>query len=91
MESTSLTQERAPRSTPRTTPAAIAASGLTKRFGRVRAVDGADLCVEPGEVVAFLGPNGAGKSTTIDVILGLTRPDSGEISVFGTRRLAVAG
>ncbi|MRH28353.1 ATP-binding cassette domain-containing protein [Microbacterium sp. SYP-A9085] len=91
MESTSLTQERAPRSTPRTTPAAIAASGLTKRFGRVRAVDGADLRVEPGEVVAFLGPNGAGKSTTIDVILGLTRPDSGEISVFGTTpRSAIA-
>ena len=91
MESTSLTQERAPRSTPGTTPAAIAASGLTKRFGRVRAVDGADLRVEPGEVVAFLGPNGAGKSTTIDVILGLTRPDSGEISVFGTTpRSAIA-
>jgi ABC-2 type transport system ATP-binding protein len=91
MESTSLTKERAPRSTPHTTPAAIAATGLTKRFGRVRAVDGADLRVEPGEVVAFLGPNGAGKSTTIDVILGLTRPDSGEISVFGTTpRSAIA-
>ncbi len=65
-------------------PAAIAATGLTKSFGAVRAVDGVDLRVSSGEVVAFLGPNGAGKTTTIDMILGLSRPDDGEITVFGT-------
>jgi ABC-2 type transport system ATP-binding protein len=91
MESISLIQARASQSPPHTAQAAIAASGLTKGFGRVRAVDGVDLTVEPGEVVAFLGPNGAGKSTTIDIILGLTRPDSGGISVFGTTpRSAIA-
>jgi ABC-2 type transport system ATP-binding protein len=63
---------------------AIAASGLVKKFGQVRAVDGVDLRIAPGEVVAFLGPNGAGKTTTIDMILGLSRPDAGEVSVFGT-------
>lgn len=49
----------------------------------MRAVDGLDLVVEPGEIVAFLGPNGAGKSTTIDLLLGLARPDSGAVAVFG--------
>jgi ABC-2 type transport system ATP-binding protein len=49
----------------------------------VRAVDGVDLLVEPGEVVAFLGPNGAGKTTTLDVVLGLTEPTSGTVEVFG--------
>jgi len=49
----------------------------------VRAVDGVDLRIEPGEVVALLGPNGAGKSTTIDMLLGLTRPESGMVRVFG--------
>ncbi|MEG8184302.1 ABC transporter ATP-binding protein [Nocardia terpenica] len=67
--------------------AAIEIRGLTKSFrtsgGTVRAVDGLDLVVAPGEVVAFLGPNGAGKSTTIDMLLGLLRPDSGTVRVFG--------
>lgn len=49
----------------------------------VRAVNGLDLTIEPGEIVAFLGPNGAGKTTTIDMLLGLTRPDEGEVSIFG--------
>jgi ABC-2 type transport system ATP-binding protein len=65
------------------TGAAVALSGLRKRFGEVRAVDGVDLVISPGEVVALLGPNGAGKSTTVDLLLGLSTPDSGEISVFG--------
>src|SRR5260370_11033684 len=39
--------------------------------------------IAPGETVAFLGPNGAGKTTTIDMVLGLTRPDSGSVSLFG--------
>src|SRR5207244_2572779 len=66
-----------------TAPPAVALSGLTKRFGAVTAVDGLDLIVQPGEVVAFLGPNGAGKTSTIDMMLGLSRPDAGTAEVFG--------
>lgn len=61
----------------------IRVSGLTKDYGGVRAVRGVDLRVAAGESVALLGPNGAGKSTTIDMILGLTAPDGGTVSVFG--------
>ncbi len=61
----------------------ISLTGLTKTFGEVRAVDSIDLAVGPGETVALLGPNGAGKSTTIDMILGLTKPDAGQVRVFG--------
>ncbi|MEO7123830.1 MAG: ABC transporter ATP-binding protein [Lacisediminihabitans sp.] len=64
-------------------PPAVAARGLTKNFGKVRAVNGIDLEVQPGEIVAFLGPNGAGKTTTIDMLLGLSRPDSGTVSIYG--------
>jgi ABC-2 type transport system ATP-binding protein len=63
--------------------AAVSLVGLHKSYGEVRAVDGVDLVIAPGEVVALLGPNGAGKSTTVDILLGLTEPDQGEISVFG--------
>ncbi|MDQ0376299.1 ABC transporter ATP-binding protein [Amycolatopsis thermophila] len=66
------------------TRAAVRLTGLRKHYGEVRAVDGVDLTIAPGEVVALLGPNGAGKSTTVDMMLGLTRPDSGEVSIFGT-------
>ena len=65
------------------TPAAVEVSGLRKSYASVRAVDGIDLRIEPGEVVALLGPNGAGKSTTIDMLLGLTRPEAGTVRVFG--------
>ncbi|WP_066913417.1 ABC transporter ATP-binding protein [Millisia brevis] len=61
----------------------IDVSHLIKSFGSVRALDGLDLVVQPGEVAAFLGPNGAGKSTTIRVLLGLLRADSGSVSVLG--------
>jgi ABC-2 type transport system ATP-binding protein len=72
--------------------AAVRLSGLRKHYGDVRAVDGVDLVIAPGEVVALLGPNGAGKSTTVDMLLGLTRPDAGTVSVFGSSpRDAVAG
>ena len=57
--------------------------GVQKNFGQVRAVRGIDLTVNPGEVVAFLGPNGAGKTTTIDMMLGLARPSSGTVEVYG--------
>jgi len=64
--------------------AAVRLAGLRKHYGEVRAVDRVDLAIAPGEVVALLGPNGAGKSTTIDMLLGLTKPDSGEVSIFGS-------
>ncbi|MFK0007400.1 ABC transporter ATP-binding protein [Paenarthrobacter sp. NPDC090520] len=70
---------------------AVQAAGLHKSFGKVHAVRGLDLTVQQGEVVAFLGPNGAGKTTTIDMILGLSTPDQGDVSIFGhTPRGAVA-
>ncbi len=61
----------------------IHTEGLTKVFGRARALDGLDLTVRPGEVHGFLGPNGAGKSTTIRVLLGLMRATSGHVDLFG--------
>jgi len=64
-------------------PAAIEAHALSKRYGPIEAVRGVDVEVAVGETVALLGPNGAGKSTTIDMILGLSRPDGGEVSAFG--------
>ncbi len=57
--------------------------GVHKRFGSVHAVRGLDLTIGSGEIVAFLGPNGAGKTSTIDMILGLSRPSAGAVSVFG--------
>ncbi|MEO7235435.1 MAG: ATP-binding cassette domain-containing protein, partial [Lapillicoccus sp.] len=62
---------------------AISAVGLHKDFGSVHAVRGIDLTIQPGEIVAFLGPNGAGKTTTIDMILGLSEPTAGTVSVLG--------
>ena len=75
-------------STPTTSDAqAIRLEGLVKSWkgpsGPVRAVRGIDVTISRGETVALLGPNGAGKSTTIDMILGLARPDAGHVSVFG--------
>src|SRR5579863_4579111 len=61
----------------------ILLSGVSKSYGEVRAVRSLDLLIAPGETVALLGPNAAGKTTTIDMILGLTRPDSGRVSLFG--------
>jgi ABC-2 type transport system ATP-binding protein len=61
----------------------VVLSGLAKSYGPVRAVRHMDLVIAPGETVALLGPNGAGKTTTIDIMLGLTRPDQGTVSIFG--------
>jgi len=61
----------------------IKLESLSKSYGSVRAVRSIDVEITSGETVAVLGPNGAGKTTTIDMMLGLTRPDSGQISVFG--------
>ena len=65
----------------------ICLHGLQKSYrgpqGPIRAVRGIDVSIAPGETVALLGPNGAGKSTTIDMLLGLARPDGGTVSLFG--------
>src|SRR5919202_6909246 len=61
----------------------ITLSGVHKRFGATRALDGLNLEVRPGEVHGFLGPNGAGKSTTIRILLGLLRADGGEARLLG--------
>jgi ABC-2 type transport system ATP-binding protein len=79
--------------------AAIDIRGVDKTFGSrrpprwsrrnvrppVRAVRGLNLSITPGEIVALLGPNGAGKTTTIDMILGLSRPTTGSVSVYGLK------
>jgi ABC-2 type transport system ATP-binding protein len=57
--------------------------GLCKSFADVRAVDGIDLDVSPGECFGLLGPNGAGKTTTIEICEGLTAPDSGTVELLG--------
>jgi ABC-2 type transport system ATP-binding protein len=62
---------------------AVSTSGLCRRFGALTAVAGLDLAVPPGAVYGFLGPNGAGKTTTIRMLLGLIRPDAGEVRLFG--------
>ncbi len=66
-----------------TSPVAIELRSVHKHFGQVRAVRGIDLAIAPGEIVALLGPNGAGKTTTIDMILGLSQPTDGQVSVYG--------
>jgi ABC-2 type transport system ATP-binding protein len=58
-------------------------SGVSKRFGKVVALDGLDLEVRRGELFAVLGPNGAGKTTAISLLLGLQRPDTGSVRLFG--------
>jgi ABC-2 type transport system ATP-binding protein len=64
-------------------PPAIQTHQLVKRYGKVTAVDGVSLCVEPGEIYAFLGLNGAGKTTTIRLLLGMVKPNAGEAWVLG--------
>jgi ABC-2 type transport system ATP-binding protein len=94
MTAVSASHRRRVHSVPRARPAivdggsdTIALRAMAKSWpspsGRVPAVRGIDLTIARGETVALLGPNGAGKSTTIDVLLGLARPDSGTVSVLG--------
>jgi ABC-2 type transport system ATP-binding protein len=64
-------------------PAAVDLRGVSFRYGQVRAVDGLNLTIRPGEVVALLGPKGAGKSTTINLMLGVLAPDAGTVRISG--------
>jgi ABC-2 type transport system ATP-binding protein len=74
-----------------TAPLAVVLQDVRKHFGDVQAVRGVDVRIASGEIVAILGPNGAGKTSTIDIILGLSRPTAGQVSVFGLRpRQAIA-
>ncbi|MGE5603180.1 MAG: ATP-binding cassette domain-containing protein [Nitrososphaerales archaeon] len=61
----------------------IEATGLARRFGTVQALEGVNLHVPQGSIYGFLGPNGAGKTTTIRILLGLLRPQSGEVRLLG--------
>jgi len=63
--------------------------GVTKRFGKINALDRLDLQVRPGELLALLGPNGAGKTTAISILLGLQRPDSGVARPSDRRQVGV--
>src|SRR3954471_16140241 len=58
-------------------------TGVYKRYGGLAALDGLDLQVRPGELLALLGPNGAGKTTAISLLLGLQQPDAGSVTLFG--------
>ena len=64
-------------------PAAVVTRDIHKHYGRTRAVDGVSIEIETGEFYGFLGPNGAGKTTTLEIIEGLRKPDSGEVSLLG--------
>jgi ABC-2 type transport system ATP-binding protein len=89
MGATSITAIRQP---PRTVgQPAILADGLTKRFGAVRALDGVDLELATGEVLALLGPNGAGKTTAVRILATLLAPDAGRARVAGFDVVAEAG
>src|ERR1041385_8031053 len=64
-------------------PPAAELKDATKSYGSVQALKGVSLTIEPGEVVAMLGPNGAGKTTSISLLLGLRKPTSGTVRLFG--------
>ena len=68
---------------PESALAAIRVEGVSKRYGQIQALNGVDLEVQRGEFFGLLGPNGAGKTTLISSLAGLTRPDSGRISIMG--------
>src|SRR4029450_7584150 len=68
-----------------TMEAAISLKGVTKSFGRTKAVDNLDLIVPGGGLYGFIGPNGAGKTTSIRMIMSILFPDAGELSVLGRK------
>ncbi|MGC2288478.1 MAG: ABC transporter ATP-binding protein [Thermoplasmata archaeon] len=63
--------------------ATVEVEHLVKTYGNVRAVDGIDFTIQPGEVFAFLGPNGAGKTTTVEILEGIRPSSSGQVRVLG--------
>jgi len=71
------------RTAPPRDDAAVRLTGLRKSYGTVTAVDGIDLTMRRGSVLALLGPNGAGKTTTVEICEGFTAPDAGEVRVLG--------
>jgi heme exporter protein A len=64
-------------------PLAVEVAGVSRTFGRRRAVDGVDLSLQPGDCLALFGPNGAGKTTLLRVIAGLLRPTKGSVHIEG--------
>jgi ABC-2 type transport system ATP-binding protein len=68
---------------PRGPQAVAELRGVHKRYGKVEALQGVDLQLRPGELVALLGPNGAGKTTAVSILLGQRRPDAGLARLFG--------
>jgi ABC-2 type transport system ATP-binding protein len=73
-------------------PSAVQLTGLIRRFGRVRALDGLSLTARSGEIYGFLGRNGAGKTTTLRILMGIMQADSGTIEILGhrVRKVSVA-
>jgi len=76
---------------PEPVPASVSVRDLAKRYGAVEAVRGVSFDVAGGEVFGLLGPNGAGKTTILECMLGLRRPDSGAVAIFGVDALAHPG
>ncbi|MGA0562829.1 ABC transporter ATP-binding protein [Ancylobacter sp. VNQ12] len=72
-----------PVSDPAPTTPAVRFAGVTRHFGAVKAVDGVDLSIAPGEFFAMLGPSGSGKTTCLRLIAGFEQPDAGRIEIFG--------
>jgi ABC-2 type transport system ATP-binding protein len=70
-------------STPAAAPPAVSTRALRKTYGAIEAVAGVDVTVQIGDVYGYLGPNGAGKTTSLRMMLGLIRPTSGEVRIFG--------
>src|SRR4051812_43898793 len=68
-------------------PPALSVQNLVKSYGHVQAVRGISFDVQSGEIFGILGPNGAGKTSSIECIIGLRTPDSGDISIAGLNAL----
>ena len=64
----------------------LEARAISRRFGHVRALDGADFAIHAGEICALIGDNGAGKSTLVKILSGADRPDEGQILVRSEER-----